>query len=244
MKGAKAGLWIVIAAISLGLIGVTSWVAKNSTEYRSRAAIAREKTYKAWEFAGSSNTDPTEGWSFTNFSGTRVSGGVLEATFSKKNSKTVPSATLTNGAVFTTLPYGAKSLRMRLSADTPTKDGRGIPGTVTYRIKDKTPKSLSFTAPEGQFVEVKLAFAEVGAISIDTLEISFTNYQPGSKLAVDWIRLMGAVSQPTGYPTKGPTPTFSPKMTPTPYPTAYTTMPPQETPTAFATRPPTPPPKP
>lgn len=228
MKGAKFVLWIIIAAISIALIGFTSWAARNSAENRSRAATAKEKTYKAWEFEGFNSG--AEEWNFTNFSGTRVSNGELEATFSKKNSKTVSSAALTNSAVFTTLPYGAKSLKIRLSVDTPTKDGRGIPATVTYWMKGKPSRPLSFTVSEGPLAEITLPFPEILAIPIDKLEISFTDYQPGSKLAIDWIRLVGTVPSPTPYPTKQPTPTPEPFPTSAPTPTSYPTPSPKTSP--------------
>lgn len=232
MKSTKFAFWIVIVAISVALIGFTAWVAKNSTEYRSRAATPKETIYKAWEFKSD-----IEGWTLTNLTGVRVTDGVLRATFSKAGGTS--KAYVTNTAVATTLPYGAKSLRMRLSVDTPTKDGRGIPATVMYWMKGKPSKPLSFTVLQGQLTEMTLRFPEIWAIPIDKLEISFTDYQPGSKLSVDWIRLVGAsfAPTPTTYPTKRPTPSSYPKMTPTPTPESYPTKPP--VPTSYPTRTPT-----
>lgn len=226
---------VLVVAISAGLIGFTSWVAKNSTENRSRAATSKEFIYKGWEFEGEKSA--TEGWTVTNLSAVRVSEGVLTATFSSNRN---PTAVMTQQTVGTKLPKGAKSLRMRLAIAAPTKKQPQVSmsGTVTYTLAGKTaskPKPLTFGVSQtGELSDVIVPFPDIGEISIQSLKIAFSEYLPGSKLTIDWIRLVGVAPRPTPYPTKGPTPTPYPKETlkptPTSFPSPYSTGGPKPTP--------------
>lgn len=216
MNVMKTGLLVLVVAISAGLIGFTSWAAMNSSENRSRAATATEKIYKSWEFSKSGNT---EGWTFANFSGIRVSDGQLRAEFTQAGDQSRTS--MSNTSVATALPQGAKSIKMRFGVSKGTKP---VTATITYVMKGTTTPSKPFTVTvpsDGQLRDVSVSLPEIAAMTMTGITVSFSGFQPGGVFMVDWIRLVGAVLTPTPYATKRPTPTSSiPKQTPTPPPSS------------------------
>ena len=248
----------IVFSVAFGLIALAvSYAAVfRPTENRSRAAQAKEKAYKAWEFNGTDpNGRPAEGWTVSNLSTPVATDGVLRATFTNEIRSKASLASFKQTSVATTLPSGAKSVQMRLGigAASPKKAPYSVTGTLTYTLAGKTTKSkpLTFTVPaDGTLQEYRLTLPEIAQVTVSGLEIAFTGYTVGSKLSIDLIRLTGAVPSPTPYPTKRPTPTFYPKMTPTPSsyfkPTPTSTGDPRQTPTSTpfptSTQPPTPPP--
>ena len=204
-----AKVFTLVLAIAFGVLALafTYSAVMKSTEQRSRAAET-ELTIKQWEFNGTT----TEGWTLTNFSSTRVAGGLLRTV----SGKPVPSASLQNANVGANFPEGAKYLKFRLALRQPGAEKKSpgptiqqasnVSGTVEYTLSNRRTltRPLAFqVVADGVTRDVSVTLPEISAATVGSLAISFTGLKPGSRLDVDWIRLIGTKPKPTPTPLKG-----------------------------------------